>query len=354
MRTLDRYLATAVVTGVAISLLVLLAIFGFLDFIFELKNVGKGNYGVWQVTQYVALSMVSKAYLYFPVAALIGCITGLGALASHSELVAIRAAGVGLRRIVWTVIRVGLVIIVLATLIGETLAPLAESYATRLRSEAISGELHRHGKEGLWARDGNRFVKIKTVITLEHLGSVTIFEVDNHNQLIQITSAKEAIYDNNAWRLLDVETQYFINGAVEFVHSPEQKWGSLITPEKLDVLNISPETKSVRDLHGYVDYLKNNGLSSARYEMALWTKVMLPVVILVMMTLAVPFVFGPLRSVGIGQRILVGVLVGLGFYLLSQMVNYVGLVHEYNPAISALVPVLLFTGLSVWLLKRIY
>ncbi|MEW5756537.1 MAG: LPS export ABC transporter permease LptG [Pseudomonadota bacterium] len=354
MKILDRYLATAMLTGVSISLLVLLAIFGFLDFIFELKNVGRGDYGVWQAILYVTLSMVSKAYLYFPIAALIGCITGLGALASHSELVAMRAAGLSLRRIIWTVLRVGLAIVLLATLVGETLAPLAESYATRMRSDAISGELHSQGKEGLWARDGNRFVKIETVITLEHLGPVTIYEVDSHNQLIQITSAKEAIYDKSAWRLLDVEMQYFINGTVERVHVPEQKWGSLITPEKLDVLNISPETKSVRDLYDYVGYLKNNGLSSARYEMALWTKLMLPFVILVMMTLAVPFVFGPLRSVGIGQRILVGVLVGLGFYLLSQMVNYVGLVHEYNPAISALVPVLLFTGLSVWLLKRIY
>ena len=90
------------------------------------------------------------------------------------------------------------------------------------------------------------------------------------------------------------------------------------------------------------------------YKQAFWSKISVPLVTGVMVLLAIPFVFGPLRSVGISQRVLVGVLVGIGFHLINQTFSYLGLVFKLDPAFSALFPTVVAFILAVYLLKRVY
>jgi lipopolysaccharide export system permease protein len=64
-------------------------------------------------------------------------------------------------------------------------------------------------------------------------------------------------------------------------------------------------------------------------------------------------VFGPLRSVGVGQRMLIGALVGIGFYLLNQTVSYVGLVYAFNPLLSAVLPTALLLAGAMYMMRRV-
>jgi len=107
-------------------------------------------------------------------------------------------------------------------------------------------------------------------------------------------------------------------------------------------------------LYQYIGYLQENALASGRYEMAFWGKVVTPLVTLVMMMLAVPFVMGSLRSVSISQRVFVGILVGLGFHLLNQMSNYAGLVFELNAVVSAFLPTLIVSVVAGVLIRRLH
>lgn len=75
----------------------------------------------------------------------------------------------------------------------------------------------------------------------------------------------------------------------------------LPTPEMIEVVAVKPASLSVQGLVNYIRYLKENGLSSDRYYLALWNKLVLPVTTLVMVFLSIPFIFGPLRSVGWGS-----------------------------------------------------
>lgn len=353
MKILDRHLRNAVLSGIGITMFVLLSLFAFFAFVDELADVGKGQYGVWQAMQYVALRLVNLTYQLFPVAALLGCIIGLGALATHGELVAIRAAGVSLRRIVWSVLKVGAVVMAISVLVGEGLTPVTERYAQRLRTDAISGNIRLQDEQGLWARDGGRFVHIKDIYALDHLGFVTIYEVNPLNQIENIITARDALFRDGHWLLQDVAIQRFETDTVRTESMEMLNWDSLLTPELLDVVSIKPESQPLPELYRYVRYLKSNALSSGRYEMAFWTKLVVPFVTAIMMVLAIPFVFGPLRSVGIGQRILVGALAGLGFHLFSQMINYAGLVYSLNPAVTATVPAIVFMFVAIWLLRRV-
>ncbi len=74
-----------------------------------------------------------------PMAALIGCLVGLGTLASNSELTIMRAAGVSLSRIVWAVMKPMLVLMLAGILVGEYVAPWTENIAQSGRALAQGG-----------------------------------------------------------------------------------------------------------------------------------------------------------------------------------------------------------------------
>lgn len=352
MQILDRYIGRSVLWHFFIALTVLLTLFTFFAFMDEVGDIGQGNYGTWQAIQYVLLTVPKLASQLFPVAALIGSTIGLGMLASNSELTVMRAAGVSLQRIVWSVMRVGLLIVVASLLISEGIAPMAEERAQTLRSVAKSDKLDL-GSNGFWARDGDSYVNVRNFLPGKRLGGVTIYRFDGEQQLTRMLFAQSAVYQQGHWVLENVLSSTVSFDGVTAQNIDAEPWDTRLSPDLLSVVTVKPNTLSIVGLYDYVSYLRENGLDAALYEQALWGKIVSPLVTGVMVFLAIPFVFGPLRSVSIGHRILVGTLVGIGFHLLNQMFGYLGLVVGITPAFTALFPLALALGTGFWLLRRI-
>lgn len=354
MQILDRYIAKSVGFSTLLVMGVLLTLFTFFAFMDEAGQIGKGRYGTWQAFQYVLLTVPRLAYQLFPICALLGTTIGLGILASNSELVAIRAAGVSLTRIIVSVMKIGLLFVVLTIIIGEGVAPAAERYAQTLRSVAMSDKLTLRGREGLWARDGNSFVNVRHILPGERLGQIYIFERDAMHRLVKLVRADSAVYRNGGWVLQKVLSSDISEQGVTSTRVDEAPWQTNLSPDLLSVVTVKPNTLSILGLYDYVQYLDDNGLDAAVYEQALWGKVVAPLVTAVMVFLSIPFVFGPLRSVGVGHRILVGTLAGVGFHILNQMFTYMGLVFNFNPLLSALAPAMLAFMAGYYMLRRLY
>ena len=354
MRVLDRYIGRHVVWSTVLVLLVLLTLFSFFAFMDEVGDIGQGKYDVWAALQYVLLTTPRLAYQLVPMAALIGSTIGLGLLASNSELVAIRAAGVSLGQITWSVMKVGLIIIAVSLVLGEGVAPVAEEYAQAMRSMAKSNKLELGGRSGLWARDGDSYVNVRAFLPGQRLGGVTVYEFDKERHLSQVKTAESAVYRKGHWILEHVASSRLSFDGVEVQQQAQEEWNTRLSPDLLSVVTVKPNTLSIVGLYNYVTYLYANGLEAAVYEQALWGKLMVPVVTGVMMFLSIPFVFGPLRSVGIGQRILIGTLVGIGFHLLNQTFGYLGLVAALPPVVTAVLPVGLALGMAIWLMRRVH
>jgi lipopolysaccharide export system permease protein len=130
-------------------------------------------------------------------------------------------------------------------------------------------------------------------------------------------------------------------------------WKAVLNPDLVKIVDIRPENLSSLGLYKYIQYLKDNNRRSAEQELAFWKRLSYPLVSTVMVLLAIPFVFGSSRSVTIGQRILVGALWGIGFFMLNQIVTNFGLVYNISPILSAFLPPLLFLGFTLFLLKRV-
>jgi len=263
---------------------------------------------------FVALTTPQSLYEMFPMAALLGSLIGMGLLASNSELVAMRASGIPVWRIVQSVLQAGVLMLIVVIMIGELVAPTAERYGQKLRATATNKAVSflgtQGGTQGLWVRDGNHYINVKTILTDEKLAGLTLYEFEDENRLSMIMTAAQANYYDDVWQLLDVEQTEFHDDHVEVRRFDQLGRETLVTPELLSTVVLKPQTMSVVAIVELVDYLEENGLDTQQYRYAFWGRLMTPIASLVMLLISVPFVFGAMRSASSGQRIFVGILVG--------------------------------------------
>ena len=109
----------------------------------------------------------------------------------------------------------------------------------------------------------------------------------------------------------------------------------------------------MRELLTYIAYLEDNGLDTRRYQLAFWTKLLAPLANLSMLFIAMPFAFGRQRSAGMGQRLVIGILLGLAFFLLNRMLGNIVLLYDFPPIIGAALPMMLFYGAGALALSRL-
>jgi lipopolysaccharide export system permease protein len=352
LKILDLYIGRSILTTSALSLTVLLALSGMFRFIDQLRLVDRGDYTMLVAGMFSLFSIPGDVVMFFPMAALIGALIGLGMLASSSELVVMQAAGMSRLNIISSVMKTALLMMVLVMAVGEWVAPASERFARELKTKAISGGNLFAAQQGVWAKDGDDFVNIKQVSDSGDLKNITIYEFSPDLVLQAVVNAKAAVFVAGVWQLEQVSRLHFRDDKVEQHQWPQQRWRSSLTPDKLGVVSVKPELLSLQGLNSYLDYLNSNQQDSSRYELAFWRKATQPLTIVAMMLMALSFIFGPLRSVTMAARVLMGILTGFGFWMANEVFGPVALVYQLPPILGAILPSALFIGLATYLMQK--
>jgi lipopolysaccharide export system permease protein len=352
MRLLDRYIGVHILSGTALALAVLLSVFSFIDFIDDLDSVGKGTYTATSALLNSVLTMPGRAFALFPPAALIGTLLGLGSLAASRELVVMRSAGISVHRITGSVMKSGLILVVLSVIIGELVAPQAAQIAVEQRTSALRESLSMMTRFGSWLRDGQSFVNIRKVSPDGVLEEIYIYDFDENLRLRAATRADGARHLDDHWQLTGIVQSSLTERAVETREVERARWNSKLVPDMVNVSSVAPESLSAFGLVTYLDYLRANGLSTPRFELALWNKLIYPLATAVMIYLAAAMVLSRSSPMVVGQRIVVGALAGVGFHILHNTSVRVGLVYELSPLLTAALPTLAFTAVAAWLVHR--
>lgn len=350
---LDRYIARAVITGIVVAALVFGGLFLFIDFVRQLKMIGTGDYGVMAALYYVLLNLPQRLYELAPSVILVGTLLSLGAMAAGSELVVMRAAGMSIARISRSVLQAGLVIIVLVAVVGEFVVPLSTNKAQAMRVQAMNQSVMVGDNRELWSRDGSRYIRIQTLLPGSQLRDVTLYQLDENRHLQRVTHIRDARPQNGGWLLSDVSSSVIGEQGVKTEQIASQYTDRLVNAELFEVLKTEPEAMSVRDLYSYAQYLQQNNLDAEVYRLQFWMKLFTPLTCITMLLLALPLVFGSqARSGGTGQRVVIGLSIGIAFYVFNGLVNHLGLVYGAPPVLSAALPPLLAATVVIWLLRR--
>lgn len=352
-KILDIYIGRTIVSTSAMTLATLVGLSAIIKYVEQLRKVGKGSYDLIEALFFVLLSVPRDVELFFPMAALLGSLIGLGMLASSSELTVMQAAGYSKLDVGLSVLKTALPLMIIVMLLGEWGAPQAQKAARELRAFSISGGNIASVRSGVWAKDGNDFIFIGRVNDVE-LNAVNVWRFDDEKELQVTVFAESADYvGDNVWELKKaVVTNLEDEIVITKETLPSYQWETTLAPDKLAIVTVKPEELSLSGLYEYVDYLKASEQEASRYELAFWRKVTQPLSIAVMMLLALSFVFGPLRSVTMGARILSGVIAGFAFYISSEFFGPLSLVYSVPPMLGAMAPIVVFFGVAVMLLRR--
>jgi lipopolysaccharide export system permease protein len=352
---LDRLLGFRVLAAIALAWLSLVGFDVFLTFARESRAAGTGDYTLGTAFLYVLATAPRRAHELFPTAAVIGAVAGLGAFAPTAELTAMRAGG-------WSKLRIAggaLVWIALLTaavvLMGETVSSWSERQAQALRAGAQSRDLVATGRSGVWAREGDTLINARRGEALPDrlvLHEVRLFEFDAEGRLTALVTAAQAVHDGGGWHLDEVVRQAFDAAGVTTTREPRLDWGAALDPRLLSMSLVQPKYMNIRDLRAAIAYYERNGIEHAEHDSALWARVFYPINVLVLTLIAMPFAFGNLRTGGLGKRLMIGILVAVGWFFAQRAIIDIAEVYGTPFWLAQLVPVLVLGGVAGWYYRR--
>lgn len=356
IRTLRRYLAREIYVATMFVFVAFLALFAFFDLINELGDLGKGHYTLLRAIGYVFLSVPAHLYELAPIAVLIGTLYALSHLSANSEYTVMRAAGLSPSTATRVLLRVGTLFVFVTFLIGEFVAPASERAARELKLRSTSSVVAQEFRSGLWVKDEHRFVNVREVLPDTSLVDVRIYEFDSQYRLESISFAKRGEFrSQNLWSLNDVVRTRFGKEGARVDALSNMEWISVLTPDMLSVLFVVPERMSAWTLYQYSRHLAGNKQKTERYEIALWKKLVYPLAALVMMALALPFAYMHSRAGGVGAKVFAGIMIGVFFHMLNSLFAHLGLLQNWPPLFSAIVPSAVFLGAAIgimWWVER--
>ncbi|WP_426879444.1 LPS export ABC transporter permease LptG [Glaesserella parasuis] len=352
MNVLERYIGRTILASIMLTLFMLVGLGAIIKFVEEFRSVGRGSYDGLHAAYYTLLTMPRDIETFFPIAALLGSLMGLGGLASRSELVVMQSAGFSRFRIGLAVMKTAIPLMVITMIMGEWGVPQTEQYARNMRSIAQSGGSMLATQGGFWAKDGNDFIYIRQIQDERNLNNILIYQFDNQ-VLKSIKQAEKATYSEQGWLLQKVDKSEIHESGITQTRETDQTWKTSITPSKLGIASLRPESLSISGLADYVGFLKDTGQDPKRFEITFWRKVFQPISMAVMMLLAISFIFGPLRSSTMGAKIVIGILAGFVFYVANIVFGNLSLIVSWLPVpIGALIPSLLCLSVVWWLLNK--
>jgi lipopolysaccharide export system permease protein len=321
---------TALVMSV---LLILISLYLFLT---QADEVGTGRYGVLAALVVVICRLPQQAFDLLPIGALMGSLLALGNLARGSELIVMRASGVSVFRLAGWVAIAGALLTVFTWGLGDYVAPQAERFADRYKTLAKTNQYSTLGSDDLWAKDGNVFLSVQKQSDVNSYGGVYVLRFDDDRRLQSVGRAESAeLADGQSWRLKRyVETQFGADRTIATKQASVTLETNL-SAEFLGAAAADPQTLTGTALLRYIRYLDENKLESTQYQTAFWTRVARTCTLLIIVMLAVPFSFGPMRSTGMGARMVVGILVGAVFFLMARLLSNGGTVYNLHPLVIA-------------------
>ena len=356
MKIRDRYIAKTLLTYTIVVLVVWLSIYSFFNFLAELNNIGNNNYSILSAFKYIALQLPDVAYSQASSVILLGCILGMGHLATTGQLTIFRVSGDSVLKITGIAVKNAIAIVFIIIIIGEFLAPISSNLAERGRSYALGESSIVTDQRGFWIRDGDNFINVKKNINGNQFIGVTIIEINELNMIERVIKSENAIFNDNSLKM-DGNKVFSIDQSSYFENISSKERNSYnktvsFDQDLIDSLEKDPKDLSAWTIFKQIQFLSDNKLQSGIFEVELYKRLIKPITLIAMILLAMLFIFGSTRDVTLGRKIFFGVALGLSFEMLSRIASAIALSFDINPLASAILPSLLVLIVAITLLIK--
>jgi len=342
MKIKDRYIANTLLTYSIVVLLVWLSLYSFFNFLAELNSVGKVNYTILAAFKYIVLQLPEVAYDQVSPVILLGCVLGMGHLATTGQLIILRASGISILKITWLTLKNAIIFLICLTLIGELVAPTLTTYAENERSNALGQNSFSSSQDGFWIRDGDNFINVENNVDGSLFNGITVIEVNKSNKIERVVESKSAIFDGQNINM-DSTNIFSINSTNLFddIALKERnlyKKRVAFDQDLIDSLEKEPKDLTTLTIAKQIQFLTDNKLRAEVFEVELYKRLVKPITLIAMILLAMLFIFGSTRDATLGRKIFFGVAIGLSFELISRIGGALALSFDFSPLLTTFVP----------------
>jgi len=353
---MDWYIGTSVLAAIGV---VLLAFFGLMTLFAVLEELREDDptYTIGEIAVYIGLTTPRRLYEVLPYVVFLGSLIGLGSLASRSEIVIFRTAGVSPLRVYFSVAWPAIVVFLAGFLIGEWVAPKGEERGETYKALAMSDKAAIRASRGYWYREGSMIMRVGGLGANGDLQNIQQFWYGEDRRLLRTVEAERAEYvafPDPHWLMHGVMETHFDGRGNTTSEKEILRWDGRVDPRVLSIrVLVEPRKLSLEDLHRQVEYMDREGLSAEVYQLAFWSKLFQPLSVLGLSLLALGFILGPLRETGMGVRLSVGIFAGLGFKYLQDLFAPMSMVYDLPVLFAVLSPIVFCWMIGGWGLSRL-
>ena len=345
-----RYLFNRFILGLIVSLTVLVSIETFFSFTAELKHLNIGNYNILVVIKYIILNIPKSLEIMFPYAVLIGSMLSLGAMSSDMEFVSMQSAGISISKIITIILIQAFLLSSIFYYATDSLVPKYSNKAEMKKNFALNKKLI-FNKNGVWFKDQNTFIRINEIYSDAKLNGILMYHYDANDSLTSIKNIKHAEFINNKWYLQEIDETVINHPLITKTYTKEDYVDTLISRKLINIKTHKSSRLSLADVSQNIEYLTKNNLDSSVQKKIYWEKIFMPLSTVVMLFLSMPFIFGKHRSANLSKRLVLGLFIGIGFFIIVSILPNLGMVLGVLPFINVLLPHILFIGLGKYLLE---
>jgi len=356
MKIRDRYIAKTLLSYTMVVLVVWTSIYSFFNFLQELNNIGKEGYTILSASTYILLQLPEVAYKQASPIILLGCILGMGHLATTGQLLIFRVSGASILKITLLTLKNSLIFVLFFICVGEFLAPISSNLAKTSKSNAMGNSSASFNQQGFWIRDGSNFINVNKNIDGTLFSGITVIEVNSSNKIERVIKSENALFDGNSLdmsgsEIFSVDESSSFEGISLKERNSYDKTVSF-DQDLIGSLKKEPEDLSTWTLIKQIRFLSDNKLRSGVFEVELYKRLIQPITLIAMILLAMLFIFGSTRDVTLGRKIFFGVALALSFEMLSRIASAMALSLDFSPLLGSILPSIVVMFISIILLFK--
>jgi len=342
MKIKDRYIANTLLTYSIVVLLVWLSLYSFFNFLAELNSVGKVNYTILEAFKYIVLQLPEVAYDQVSPVILLGCVLGMGHLATTGQLIILRTSGISILKLTWLTLKNAIIFLIFLTLIGELVAPTLTTYAENERSNALGQNRLSNSQDGFWIRDGDNFINVENNVDGRLFNGITVIEVNKSNKIERVVNSQSAIFDGqninmDSTNIFSIDSTNSL-GDIDLKERNLYKKRVAFDQDLINSLEKEPKDLTTFTILKQIQFLTDNKLRVEVFEVELYKRLVKPITLIAMILLAMLFIFGSTRDATLGRKIFFGLAIGLTFELISRIGGALALSFDFSPLLSTFVP----------------
>jgi lipopolysaccharide export system permease protein len=343
-RRLALYTVKLFITRSLAVLLALVLVLMTLDLLGESGKIlaiqGNGEPELWR---YVSLRVPLLISRFLPFSVLLGTLIAFTGLNQHSEVVAMKAAGISAHQMLAPLILASLVIAGGLFAFNEKVVVNANRQVTAWSDNDYRPVPPESGiVSNVWLLNGEDLIQARHVGGYGrnfHAEGVSIYDREG-GVLQRIIQAERADPQNGAWKLSKARVYDSSMNIVRRI--PEMTGLEGVKPEQLTLAKVDPDQLDFWTLKERIGQLERAGRPADEAKAGLWHKISGPLSTLLMPLLAATAAFGLARSGQVLMRATIGMALGFAYFVADNFSLAMGNVGAYPPFLAAWAPFLLF------------